>query len=147
MKKVLLCTALLVGAKWAVAQDLANKFDLGTISGNFQADAQYYLEDTLIDPLGEAYPDERFLATGFLNLTYRRGDFSAGIRYESYQNNRVGLPPGYKGEGITYRYARFTREKYDITVGNFYEQFGSGLVLRAYEERGLGLETTLMVCG
>ncbi len=143
MKKALLCTALLIGAKWAFAQDLANKFDLGTISGNFQADAQYYLEDTLIDPLGEAYPDERLLATGFLNLTYRRGDFSAGIRYESYQNNRVGLPPGYQGEGIAYRYARFAREKYDITVGNFYEQFGSGLTLRAFEERGLGLDNNL----
>ncbi len=143
MKRVLLCTALLLSAEWAVAQDLANKFDLGTLSGNFQADGQYYLQDTLIDPLGEAYPDERFLGTGFLNLTYRRGNFSAGIRYENYQNNRVGLPAGYKGEGITYRYARFTKDRFDVTVGNFYEQFGSGLVLRAYEERGLGIDNNL----
>ncbi len=143
MKRVLLCAVLVIGAKSAIAQDLANKFDFGTISGNFQADGQYYLKDTLIDPLGEAYPDERFLGTGFLNLTYRRGNFSAGIRYENYQNNRVGLPSGYKGEGITYRYARFTKDRFDVTVGNFYEQFGSGLVLRAYEERGLGIDNNL----
>lgn len=140
MKRVLLLAIILTGAKSAFAQ---NQVDLGTLSGNFQADGQYYLKDTLIDPLGEAYPDERFLATGFLNLTYRRGDFMAGVRYENYQNNRVGLPAGYKGEGITYRYARFAREKYDITAGNFYEQFGSGLTLRAFEERGLGLDNNL----
>lgn len=141
MKKVILSICLLIGANAAFAQ--LNNVDLGTISGNFQFDGQYYLEDTLIDPLGNAYPDERFLGTGFLNLTYRRGDFMAGVRYENYQNNRVGLPEGYKGEGITYRYARFSREKYDITAGNFYEQFGSGLVLRTYEERGLGLDNNL----
>ncbi len=115
----------------------------GRISGNFQSDFQYYLRDTLIDPTGAAYPDERLLGTGFLNLTYQRDNFIAGVRYENYQNNRIGLPPDYKGEGITYRYARFIKDKFDITAGNFYEQFGSGLVLRAYEERGLGLDNNL----
>ena len=28
----------------------------------------------------------------------------------------------------------------DITVGNFYAQFGSGMILRAYEERNLGYD-------
>lgn len=115
----------------------------GRISGNFQTDFQYYLRDSLIDPLGEAYPDERILGTGFLNLTYQRDNIIAGLRYENYQNNRVGLPQDYKGEGITYRYVRFIKDKFDITAGNFYEQFGSGLILRAYEERGLGLDNNL----
>lgn len=104
---------------------------------------QYYLQDTLIDPTGAAYPDERLLGTGFLNLSYRRGNFMAGVRYENYQNNRVGLPEGYKGEGIAYRYARYINEKFDITAGNYYEQFGSGLTLRTFEERGLGLDNNL----
>lgn len=97
----------------------------------------------MIDPAGVAYPDERFLGDGFLNLTYKRGNFMAGIRYEYYQNNRVGLPVGYEGQGITYRYARYIKGAFDITVGNFYEQFGSGIILRAYEERGLGLDNNL----
>lgn len=143
MKRALICAVLILGAKGAMAQGRLDKIDLGTISGNFQADGQYYIEDTLIDPLGEAYPDERFLGTGFLNLTYRRGNFSAGIRYENYQNNRVGLPQGYQGEGITYRYARFTKDRFDVTVGNFYGQFGSGLIYRTFEERGLGIDNNL----
>ncbi len=137
MKKLLTVLLVFTGSTFLFAQNF------GRISGNFQTDFQYYLRDTLIDPLGEAYPDERLLGTGFLNLTYQRDNFIAGIRYENYQNNRVGLPQDYKGEGITYRYARFIKDKWDITAGNFYEQFGSGIILRAYEERGLGLDNNL----
>lgn len=140
MKKLIAAAVLTSAALTSFAQ---HKFDLGTISGNFQTDAQYYFRDSLIDPSGEAYPDERLLASGFLNLTYTRDKFMAGVRYENYQNNRVGLPPSYKGEGITYRYARYMGDRVDVTVGNFYEQFGSGLVLRAYEERGLGIDNNL----
>lgn len=140
MKKLLVAIASIGIAGAAFAQ---NNVDLGQISGNFQTDVQYYLKDTLIDPSGEAFPDERLLGTGFLNLTYTRGNFMAGVRYENYQNNRVGLPSGYQGEGITYRYARYITDKVDITAGNFYEQFGSGLILRAYEERGLGLDNNI----
>jgi len=120
-----------------------NQQDYGEIHGNFQTNAQYYLRDTLIDPTGDAYPDERMLAAGFLNLIYTKGDFMAGIRYENYQNNLVGLPEGFKGEGIPYRFARYKKDGYDITVGNYYEQFGSGLVFRTYEERGLGLDNAM----
>lgn len=140
MKKLLVAIASVDIAGAAFAQ---KNVDLGQISGNFQTDVQYYLKDTLIDPSGEAFPDERLLGTGFLNLTYTRGNFMAGVRYENYQNNRVGLPSGYQGEGITYRYARYITDKVDITAGNFYEQFGSGLILRAYEERGLGLDNNI----
>jgi hypothetical protein len=139
MKKII-TPIFLLGFVVAFAQSQTN---FGQITGNFQSDFQYYIEDTLIDPTGQAFPDERLLGTGFLNLTYRRDNFMAGIRYENYQNNRVGLPVGYQGEGITYRYARFIKNSFDVTAGNFYEQFGSGLIMRAYEERGLGLDNNL----
>ncbi len=61
------------------------------------------------------------------------------MRYENYQNVMLGFPSGlFRGEGISYRYARLNRDRWNITVGNFYEQFGSGLIFRSYEERGLG---------
>ena len=117
--------------------------DYGQIHGNFQTNAQYYLQDTIIDPNGTAFPDERMLAAGFLNLTYTKGNFMAGARYENYQNNLIGLPEGFQGEGIPYRFARYKTDGLDVTVGNYYEQFGSGLVFRTYEERGLGLDNAM----
>ncbi|CAI8319614.1 MAG: Uncharacterised protein [Owenweeksia sp. TMED14] len=108
-----------------------------------QSDAQWYLRDKVLDPSGEYFPDERLLGQGFALFTYTDGDFQAGIRYENYQNVMLGFPTGYQGEGITYRYARIRRDNWDITVGNFYEQFGSGLIFRSYEERGLGLDNAM----
>jgi hypothetical protein len=126
---------------WLTAQNTERNF--GQLHGNFQTNLQYYLQDTLIDPTGEAFPDERLLGAGFLNLTYTKGDFMAGVRYENYQNNLVGLPEGFQGEGIPYRFIRYKKYGLDVTAGSFYEQFGSGLVFRAYEERGLGLDNAM----
>ncbi|MCC5918376.1 MAG: hypothetical protein JJU02_13735 [Cryomorphaceae bacterium] len=115
----------------------------GEIHGNFQSDFQYYFRDVAIDPTGEFFPEERFLAAGFTNLIYTQGNFQAGIRYENYQNNLLGLPEGFRGQGIPYRFARFSKDGLDVTVGNFYEQFGSGMIFRSFEERGLGLDNAM----
>lgn len=112
----------------------------GELHGNFQFDGQIYVRDSILDPNKEAYPDERFLGQGFMNLVYTRGGFTAGVRYENYQNVMVGFPQNYRGEGITYRFLQYSTHGLDVTAGNFYEQFGSGMILRAYEERGLGYD-------
>ena len=118
----------------------AQENNWGELHGNFQFDGQYYLRDERIDSIGEFYPDERFLGQGYANLVYSKGGFRAGLRYENYQNVMLGFPEGYRGEGITYRFVQYVDKGFDITAGNFYEQFGSGMILRAYEERGLGYD-------
>jgi hypothetical protein len=111
--------------------------DLGEIHGNFQADAQYYRMDSLI---GAPFVPEKVLSNGFMNLIYNRGAFNAGVRYESYLNVMQGFDPRFRGTGIQFRYATYTVDNLEVTAGNYYEQFGSGLILRAYEERGLGFD-------
>lgn len=123
---------------WAlVIYGQEKSIDLGEIRGNFQIDAQYYNKDSLI---GAPPVPEKMRAAGFANLLYRRGKFSAGIRYEAYQYPLLGFDQRYRGEGIPYRYVTYTDEHFEITAGNFYEQFGSGMILRTYEERGLGYD-------
>ncbi len=115
--------------------------DLGGISGNFQVDVQSYTEDSTIG--AQAVP-ERVRSNGFLNLNYTKGKFAAGLRYEMYAKEILGFDPRWGGlngnTGIMYRYARWTDADYEVTLGSFYEQFGSGMILRSYEERGLGLD-------
>jgi hypothetical protein len=111
-----------------------------TITGNFQIDAQYYIEDSTI---GAPYVPEKMLTNGFGNINYMKGNFAAGIRYESYQNALLGFNEKYKGAGITYRFASFKVNDLEVTLGNFYDQFGNGLVFRSYEERGLGLDNAM----
>lgn len=114
--------------------------DLGNIHGNFQIDAANYQKDTIIkaDPGSEVF---RYNAFG--NINYTKGGFSAGARFESYNPPLIGYLPGYKGSGVPYRFARYKHKDIDITVGNFYEQFGSGISLRAYENRGLLYDNAL----
>ncbi|NLA24050.1 MAG: hypothetical protein GX879_03700, partial [Bacteroidales bacterium] len=117
-----------------------NAQNLGSISGNFNADAQYYISDSII---GASSPDEKTMLNSYANINYNLGKFSAGIRYEGYMNTLLGFPNQggiNDGVGIPYRWANFTNEEFEITVGNFYEQFGNGLVLRTYEEKQLGLD-------
>lgn len=136
--RVLLSLALVGFTTSAWAQN--DQIDLGQIHGNFQTDFQYYREDTLI---GAPDVPEDFLLNGFMNLNYTRGNFKAGIRFESYENALLGFDPRYKGTGIPYRYATYSQDGWEITAGNFYEQFGSGLIFRAYEERGLGFDNAM----
>ncbi len=113
---------------------------MGSVHGNFQIDAQYYNPDSLI---GAPKVPEKLLSNAFGNINFIRGKFSAGVRYEAYNNVKQGFLPQYKGQGIVNRYARYQDKLYDITIGNFYEMFGNGLTLRTYYEPGLLYDNSL----
>jgi hypothetical protein len=113
----------------------------GQIHGNMGIDAQYYTPDTLI---GSPPVPEKFRMNAFLNLVYTNGNFYAGARYEAYlPGPLLGFDPRFQGQGIPFRYAGYRTGNLDITAGNFYEQFGNGLILRTYEERALGFDNAL----
>jgi len=140
MKKILLFSFVLLSSFYASAQENENKFQAGEIHGNFQLDAQNYYEDTII---GAQKVPESMRMNAFANINYTRGAFKAGIRYESYLKPLLGFDSRYNGSGITYRYASYQVDDLEFTVGNFYEQFGSGLIFRSYEERGLGVDNAM----
>jgi len=138
---LILSTLLFVGIFTTKAQNVEEILNRGQIRGNFQLEGQIYQEDSVIG--AEAVP-EKYRTNAFLNVMYTNGGFSAGIRYESYLNELLGYPEGYRNNsGIMYRYISFTKDKLSVTVGSFYEQFGNGLILRTYEERGLGYDNAL----
>lgn len=118
----------------------AQGLNAGEIHGNFQLDAQYYNPDSAI---GAQPVPEKFLMNSFTNLIYTNGDFTAGVRFESYLNTMLGFDPRYVGTGFPYKYASFNRDNFSVTIGNYYEQFGSGLIFRSYEERGLGFDNAM----
>lgn len=131
-------TFLLMAA--LAAPQLKAQSDMGSVHGNFQIDAQYYNPDSLI---GAPAVPEKMLSNAFGNINYQKGKFSAGIRYEAYNNVMQGFDSRYKGQGIVNRFARYQDDLLDITVGNIYEQFGSGLLFRTYYEPGLLYDNSL----
>lgn len=112
----------------------------GQVHGNFQTDAQYYQKDSLIG--ANEFP-EKMGMNAFLNMIYTNNNFEAGMRYEAYLPPLQGFDNNYKGSGIANRYIKYSKNDFEFTGGNFYEQFGSGMVLRAYEEWNLGFDNSI----
>lgn len=137
MKKYILSLIAVCSCLTFIAQEQNDELQ---ISGNFQVLAQSYNEDSLIRA---DVPDELMTLNSFANIIARKGNFQAGLRYESYLPSQLGYPTNFKGSGIGYRFASFKDDGIAITVGNFYEQFGNGLTLRSFEDRNLGLENAL----
>lgn len=109
----------------------------GQVSGNVQWDAQYYQEDTLI---GAPIVPEGIRSTMRTELKFQKGDFDAGLRFESYQKVIQGFDTRFDGNAIPFRYLHYNKDQFDINVGSFYEQFGSGIILRSYYEPTLGYD-------
>ena len=135
MKKIILgITILFNGA--LLAQNNGNFY------GGFESNSQWLLDD---DGLNFTAPEDQFRANNYLLLNYSLGNFTAGIQYESYLPSALlGYAPVYAGNnGVGTYYLNFKNETLDITGGYFYEQFGSGLILRSWEDRQLGVNNAL----
>lgn len=118
----------------------ASKETKGQIHGNVQMLWQQYNADSTI---GAQVPEAKSAMNAFGNFTYTYGNLTAGVRFEHYLNSILGFPTRFKGSGIGSRYVRYKQDNLDITVGNFYEQFGSGMTLRTYWEPNLGIDNAL----
>lgn len=112
----------------------------GHVTGNVQIDGQMSRADSTI---GAQDVPEKLLLNARADIMYTNGDFSAGLRFEMYQNPLLGFDARYKGQGLANYFVAYNGERLSVTAGNFYEQFGSGMILRTYEDRNLGLDNSL----
>jgi len=112
----------------------------GTFNGNTQFEAQTYKSDTKMEA---PRVSEQIQSSAYFNLNYRNAGLTAGIRYEYYLNPMQGIDPNWSGHGIANRFFSYTNDFLEVTAGNFYEQFGSGMIFRTYEEKSLGLDNSI----
>jgi len=135
MKKILFCAVILISGI-TLAQDN------GYFFGGFESNSQWLLDD---DGLNFEAPEDQFRSNNYFRLDYNLGKFTAGVQYETYiPSALLGYAPIYDGEnGIGTYYLNFKNDIIDVTGGYFYEQFGSGLLLRSWEERQLGINSAL----
>lgn len=123
-----------------VISTVYHTFGQGDISGNVESIYQYLVTDSLI---GSSQPPEKSLVNAYANINYRNSGFKAGVRMETYMPRILGYPDRFDGAGLGYRYFGYENDLVDITFGNFYDQFGSGLLFRAYEDRALGFDNMM----
>lgn len=135
MKKLILGAFLLVGA-------IGFSQENGYFFGGLESNSQWLLDD---EDFGYFAPKEQFRSNNYLQLNYSLGKFTAGVQYESYLPKALeGYSPTWDNQnGIGTYYLNFKNETLDVTAGYFYEQFGSGLLLRTWEDRQLGINNAL----
>ena len=122
------------------AQEPAN---YGRLSGSFETNTIWYMPDSLVYNNGNPMPADRIGSNNYLKLDYTLGKFSAGVQGELYAPVLSGYQEQYKGGKITNKYASWTDDNFFVTVGDFYDQYGSGLIFRAYEDRALGMNSAV----
>jgi hypothetical protein len=103
---------------------------------------QYYVDD---DVTGEFTEEDRFRSNNYLKIDYGISKFQFGLQIESYYPKPLlNYSPHFdKKVGIGTFFVTYKTKKTEATLGYFYEQFGSGLILRSWEDRQLGINNAL----
>ena len=130
--RYLALSALLSVALPAVAQV--------TVSGSVHSDVLFPQDD---EKIGTEHYDDKVLTNTYLDLKLGSKNVEAGARFEFLKYPMPGYEPDFKGWGVPHVYVKGHIDNLDITVGDYYEQFGSGFILRTYEERSLGIDNAL----
>lgn len=133
--------ATLCAATSAVAQTDDNWLSNWTLAGNLQSDFLLFpQEDTEI---GTGSYDRKMLDNIYFDFKLSSSKLIAGMRAEIMKHPLPGYENDFAGKGIPHIYFKWQDKHFDVTLGDFYEQFGSGFILRTYEERSLGIDNSL----
>lgn len=121
----------LAACTWA--QDL-------TLSGSVQSDMLLPQSDERTG----AQKTEDFMTNTYADLLLQSRRVDAGLRLEYLEHPLPGFENDFEGWGVPHFWVKGRLGQVELTAGTFYEQFGSGFILRTYEERSLGIDNALL---
>ena len=88
--------------------------------------------------------DDWGLTNTYVDLNLMSKNMEAGARLEFTEYPLPGFENDFQGWGVPHIYIKGISDfGFDVTVGDFYDQFGSGFIFRTYEERSLGIDNAL----
>lgn len=131
--------SILIGDSVSTSSSLTPKEPV-VFHGNVRSDWLVPQNDAVI---GTEATNQKLLSNtaAQFSLTYKQ--WEAGLRYEYQQHPLPGFEKDFAGYGLPYAYLRGHLGRFDVTLGSYYEQFGSGFILRTYEAPTLGIDSHL----
>ena len=112
-----------------------------TVSGSIQSDILIPQDD---DKIGTEETNDWALTNTYADVSVMSKHIDGGARFEFLKHPLPGFEKDFKGWGVPNIYLKAHFKNWNLTLGNFYEQFGSGFILRTYEERSLGVDNSLL---
>lgn len=146
MKKLLLLLFPLGFVPAFAQEDSLQETDYGRMYGSFESNSAWYTNDsgTGVNQHDAPINGKPIRSNNYLLVNYQIGGFTAGIQAEAYEPMALlNYNPGFDGTNVGIWFAGYKTNKIEFTAGYFYEQFGSGMLLRAWEDRALGINTAL----
>ena len=111
------------------------------VHGSIQSDILIPQEDHKI---GTGTYNDWGLTNTYAEVGLTSKHIEAGVRAEYLEHPLPGFDdPRFNGWGVSNIYVKALGNGFDVTVGDFYNQFGSGFVFRTYEERSLGIDNSI----
>ncbi len=138
LKYTLLAGSLLTVSPWTAAQTQDGGI---VLSGSIQSDVLLPEQDKKI---GAIKTNDDLLTNTYAELNAMSKYVDAGGRLEYLEHPLPGFEKDFKGWGVPYFYVKGKLKGQELTLGHYYEQFGSGFILRTYEERSLGIDNSLL---
>ena len=128
----------------AMTAPAIHAIDLGkgvAIHGSVQSDILFPEDDPKI---GTEPTSDDVLTNTYGDISVISKYVDGGLRFEYLEHPLPGYnQPGFKGWGISHIYAKGKYKGFELTAGDFYDQFGSGFILRTYEKRALGIDSSI----
>jgi len=121
---------------------ILNSQILKNLTSSYESYSAYYLDDS---KTGDFSYEDRFRSNNYLNFKYRMGKYwDFELQIESYlPNSLLNFSPNFKDTGISTFKIEYNKKDLNVLLGNFYEQFGSGMILRSWEDRSLGINNSI----
>jgi hypothetical protein len=110
------------------------------VHGSVQSDILFPQEDKA---LNTGSYDDKVLTNTYADVGLYSKYVDAGLRAEFLEYPLPGYDADFKGWGVPNIYVKGKYKGLELTAGDFYEQFGSGFILRTYEERALGIDNSI----
>ncbi len=130
---------------FAFGQD-SSETDNSYLSGSLETNGNFFLRDSAIGAANTPqYDHQLFGAEAWLNLRYQRSGYEIGVRFDVYQQSNLPNPTAsYSAQGIGRWYIKKRIAQLAVEAGYLYDQIGSGIIYRAYEERPLAIDNALL---
>lgn len=122
-------------------------FSQGSISGSLETNSKFFMRDSIRGADNTPQYDNLLIGTdAWMSLNYNNNAWglSAGVRLEVYNNSDLhDRLDAFSGVGVGRWFISKKVKNLTITGGYLYDQFGTGITFRAYEERALAIDNSI----
>ena len=145
MKKLFILALALVFSLSVYAQAK----EWGRVSASLESLDHFYVKDAVNGFVPSDLPqfggkDGVYASNNFLKVDYFWKGLSAGLQVEGFFPSTVGYPIPANRLALSNLYVDWRGDSFSVTAGTFYDQLGSGLLFRSWEDRALGLNNSIM---